>query len=73
MVEVDFNPRIGEQVEVAGHDGLFEVLGRHESSGGLMLKVRRLKDGKLLENVNPLWVDYPQEERVKRRAGPNLE
>jgi hypothetical protein len=67
MVELDFNPRVGELVEVVKHDGLFEVLDRHASADGqLVLKLRGLRDGRLLENIHQLFVDYPADERIRR-------
>jgi hypothetical protein len=32
----------------------------------LLLKLRRLQDGKIFENVPPIVVDYPADERVRR-------
>jgi hypothetical protein len=70
MVELDFNPQVGELVEVFPHEGrfegLFEVIGRHAGVSGLLLDLRRLQDGRLLKDVATYLVDYPQEERVRR-------
>ncbi len=49
MVELDFNPLVGELVEVFPHEGrfegLFEIVGKHSSVWGPLLDVKRLKDG----------------------------
>lgn len=67
MVELDINPQVGERVEVRGYDGPFEVLDRHPGPDGqLLLKLRGLRDGRLLESIHHLFVDYPAEERVRR-------
>ena len=67
MVELDFNPQVGEQVKVFPHDYLFEIVDRHTNiAGELLLKLRRLQDGKIFENVPPIVVDYPADERVRR-------
>ncbi len=70
MVELDFNPRIGEMVEVFPHEGrfegLFEIIDRHTSAAGLVLDLRRCKDGRIVKDVATYLVDYPQEERVRR-------
>jgi hypothetical protein len=67
MVELDFNPQVGERVEVRGFDGLFEVLDRRANTDGqLLLKLRGLEDGRLLDNIHHLFVDYPADERIRR-------
>jgi len=70
MVELDFNPLVGELVEVFPHEGrfegLFEIIGRHAGASGVLLDLRRLQDGRLLKDVATYLVDYPQEVRVRR-------
>jgi hypothetical protein len=67
MVELEFNPQVGEQVKVFKYDELFEILDRHASADGqLALKLRGLQSGRLLENVHHILVDYPTDERVRR-------
>jgi hypothetical protein len=67
MVELDFNPQVGERVEVFKHDGLFEILERHASADGqLVLKLRGLQDGRLLDNIHHLFVNYPTDEKIRR-------
>jgi hypothetical protein len=67
VIELDFNPQVGEKVEVFKYEGLFEILDRHTSAGGeLLLKLRGLQNGRLLENVSPIVVDYPADERIRR-------
>jgi hypothetical protein len=70
MVELEFNPQVGEQVQVtlsAAPDDLYEVVDRHENlAGELLLKLRRLRDGKLIDKVSPILVDYPMDERIRR-------
>ena len=70
MVELDFNPQIGERVEVFPHEGrfegLFEIVDRRAGPAGLLLDLKRCKDGRLLKDVATYLVDYPQEERVRR-------
>ncbi len=70
MVELDFNPQVGELVEVAPHEGrfegLFEITGRHAGASGLLLDLKRCKDGRIIKDVATIFVDYPQEERVRR-------
>jgi hypothetical protein len=66
MVELDFNPQVGEQVKVFKYDELFEILDRHKGvDGQLLLKLRGLQSGRLLENVNHILVDYPTDERIR--------
>ena len=66
MVELEYNPQIGEQVEIPGRDGLFEILDRFIGpEGNHMLRVRAVRDGKLLD-VLPIGTDYPSIERVRR-------
>jgi len=70
MVELDFNPQVGETAEVLKHDGLFEILDRHASANGQVeLKLRGLRDRRLLDNIHHLFVDYPADERVRRALG----
>ena len=67
MIELNFNPQVGEQVQVFPNNDLYEILDRHANSAGdLRLKLRGIRDGKLLANVDPILVDYPPEERVRR-------
>jgi hypothetical protein len=67
MVELDFNPQVGELVELAKHDGLFQVLDRRAGADGqLMLKLKGLRDGRLLDNIHLIFVDYPTDERLRR-------
>jgi hypothetical protein len=70
MVELDFNPQIGEQVQVAAStapDDLYEIVDRHTSAAGeFLLKLRRLRDGKLIDKISPILVDYPTDERIRR-------
>ncbi len=67
MVELNFNPQVGEQVQDPRSNDLYEIVDRHISTAaGLVLKLRRLRDGRLLDNISPLWVDYPIDERVRR-------
>jgi hypothetical protein len=69
MVELDFNPQIGEQVEVLGYDGPFTVIDRQPSTTGIpgfVLRLRGIQDGRLLDNVHHLIVSYPAEARVRR-------
>ena len=70
MVELDFNPGIGEMVEVFPHEGrfegLFEIIDRREGATGLVLDLKRCKDGRIVKDVATYLVDYPQEERVRR-------
>ncbi len=67
MVELDFNPQVGERVQDPRSNDLFEIVDRHMSTAaGLVLKLRRLRDGMLFDNISPLWVDYPNDERVRR-------
>jgi hypothetical protein len=76
MVELDFNPQVGEQVQVAASaapDDLYEIVDRHTSpSGELMLKLRRLRDGKLIDKISPILVDYPMDERIRRELKSTL-
>ncbi len=66
MIELEYNPQIGEQVEILGRDGLFEILDRFIGpEGNYMLRVRALRDGRLLD-VLPISTDYPSAERVRR-------
>jgi hypothetical protein len=68
MIELDFNPQIGEQVEILGQDDLYEVVGRQSSADGqIYLKLKRLKDGRLLGHIHHLSVDYPFDEQIRRK------
>jgi hypothetical protein len=70
MAELEFNPQKGEQVQVvlsAAPDDLYEIVDRHENlAGEPLLKLRRLRDGKLVDKVSPILVDYPMDERIRR-------
>jgi hypothetical protein len=67
MVELEFNPQVGDKVLVYPHEAKFEIVDRHSSAAGeLLLKLRRLPDGKIFENVPPILVDYPSDEKVRR-------
>ncbi len=67
MVELDFNPQVGEQVENSWDHSLFEVLGRHTSAlGEVLLKLRRLQDGSVFENIPSILFLYPTDVRVRR-------
>jgi hypothetical protein len=69
MVELDFNPQVGEQVTTSGpgNNYLFEIVDRRTNiAGELLLKLRRIHDGKLFENVPLILLHYPAEEMVRR-------
>jgi len=67
MVELEFNPQVGEQVLFCPHDGMFEIVDRHSNAAGeLLLRLKKIPDGRIFENVPPLLVDYPPDERVRR-------
>jgi len=67
MIELSFNPQVGERVQVFPSSALFEIVDRHASAAGeLLLTLRRLQDGKLFEKISPIVVDYPSDERVRR-------
>jgi hypothetical protein len=70
MVELEFNPQVGEKVQVAGsaaQDDLYEIVDRHTSAAGVFsLKLRRVRDGKLIDRISPILVDYPMDERIRR-------
>ncbi len=67
MVEPEFNPKVGERVEVGESDDLYEIIDRHTGGAGeILLTLRRLRDGILYENVPPIMVSYPADERVRR-------
>jgi hypothetical protein len=70
MVGLEFNPQVGERVQVslsAAPDDLYEIIDRHENlAGELLLKLKRLRDGKLIDKVSPILVDYPMDERIRR-------
>jgi hypothetical protein len=69
VIELDFNPKIGEYVELDRHDGLFEILDIQPSTTGIPGPVFTLKDlqgGRLLENVHHFYVRYPADVSVRR-------
>jgi hypothetical protein len=70
MNELDFDPQVGERVQrvlSVPSDPLFEIVDRRKNAAGeLLLKLKRLSDGKLLDNISPLAVVYPGDERVRR-------
>lgn len=68
MVELEFNPQVGDKVEVQGYNELFEILEKQACSDGqTYLKLRGLTDGRMLDHVHQhLFVDYPNDERVRR-------
>jgi hypothetical protein len=70
MVELDFNPQAGERVQRSGSlatDELYEIVDRHANAAGeFLLKLKRVRDGKLFDNISPLAIDYPADERVRR-------
>jgi hypothetical protein len=51
----------------AAPDELYEIVDRRENlAGEPLLKLRRLRDGKLIDKVPPILVDYPMDERIRR-------
>lgn len=72
-VQVDPTPVKGDRVGVFGHEGRFEILECKASSDvyGYRYKVRRERDGFLLEDVTYPMMEYPPEEKV-RRALPQI-
>ncbi|HZB89517.1 MAG TPA: hypothetical protein VE291_12715 [Terracidiphilus sp.] len=70
MVELNFNPQIGEHVQRVlsfPSDPLFEIVDRRTNSiGELLLKLRRLQDGELFDNISAISVEYPLEDRIRR-------
>ncbi len=70
MVEPEFNPKVGERVQRSGSlasDELYEIVDRHTNAAGeFLLKLRRIRDGKLFDNISSLAIDYPADERVRR-------
>jgi hypothetical protein len=70
MVE-DFNPKVGEFVEVfpreGRFEGLFEIVDIYArpDSIAFLLDLKRLKDGGLLKGIPTYLVDYPKEGRVQ--------
>jgi len=67
MVELHFNPQVGERVQDPRSNDMYEIVDRQMSTAaGLVLKLRRLRDGRLFDNISPLSVDYPNDERVRR-------
>lgn len=67
MIELDFNPQIGEQVLGPPSDARYEIVDRQANvAGEVLLTLRRLKDGSLFKNQPPILFKYPSEEQVKR-------
>lgn len=72
-VQVDPTPVVGDRVGVFGHEGRFKILECRASGDvyGYRYKVRRERDGFLLEDVTYPMMEYPPEEKV-RRALPQI-
>lgn len=70
MVEFDLNPEIGDQVQRLGSlasDDLFEVVEKRANfSGEVLLKLRRLRDGKLFDDISAMAVIYSEEGKVRK-------
>lgn len=76
MIESDFDPQVGEEVEMFPYDGRFEgrfvIIDKHPSVWGPLLDVKRVKDGRVVKGVETNLLDYPQEERVRRAVKRGL-
>jgi hypothetical protein len=67
MVELEFNPQVGEVVIGPPSDLSYEVVDRRTSAvGELLLNLRRLKDGAVFKNVSAIWFQYPLVDRIER-------
>jgi hypothetical protein len=77
MVE-DFNPQVGELVEVFPHEGRFKGLFENTSiyAGAdrvaFLLDLKRIKDGRVEKGIPTYLVDYPKEIRVRRALEKTL-
>ena len=75
MIELDFNPQVGERVEVLGHEGLFEILDIQPSTNGIPgpeFKLRELQSGRLFDNIHHLLVRYPTDVSIRRELEKTL-
>jgi hypothetical protein len=72
MVELDLNPEVGDRVQRLGSiasDDLYEVVDRHTSAAEeLLLKLRRIRDGKLFDNISALAIAYYSDEEIVRKV-----
>ena len=67
MVELDFNPQVGDVVIGPPSDHSYEVVDRPPSAGGeLILNLKRLKDGAVFKNVSAIWFQYPLRDRIEK-------
>ena len=69
---VDLTPQVGDQVEVFGHKGRFEILEREVGADGhFRFKLQRMQGRFVLEDIRYPEMNYPPEEKV-RRALPQI-
>lgn len=74
MVEMNFNPQVGEQVIVPPSDARYEIVDRYaDVAGEPLLKLKRLKDGSLFDKVPLILLNYPLNEQVRRAVHKLLE
>ena len=71
MTESDFDPQVGDLVEMFPYDGRFEgqfeiIRKHHHFAWGPLLDVKRLKDGRVVQGVETNLLRYPKEEQVRR-------
>lgn len=71
-VPIDWTPEVGDKVGVFGHEGKFEILERKATGDAYVyrFKVRRNRDGFLLDDVVYPMMEYPPEEKVRRALPP---
>jgi len=68
---VDFTPQAGDQVEVFGHSGEFEILAISVLEGHYRYKLARLADGAELDGITYPMLTYSDAEKV-RKALPQI-
>lgn len=67
MVELDFNPQVGEQVIGPPYGERYEVVGRRtDLAGEPLLTLRRLRDGVEIKDQPLDWLQYSPEDQVRR-------
>jgi hypothetical protein len=65
MIELEFNPQVGEQVIGPPSATPYEVVDRSTNfAGEVLLKLKRLKGGSLFENVPLVFLQYAPRETV---------
>lgn len=67
MVELEFDPQIGEQVIAPPYGDRYEVVGRRKDiAGEPLLTLQRIRDGVEIKDQPLRWLQYSPEDQVRK-------